>query len=101
MISPDKIQLLFSWFFPFGDVRFYNENGKGVRPLSIFPYGFINLHILDKTLNCAALNVIWNLIGGNRFEYDDPKMQKLIGTFLMQIFCLSYFLFTCMAINNR
>lgn len=34
---------------------------------------------LDKTLNCASLNVIWNLIGGNRFEYDDPKMQKLIA----------------------
>jgi len=33
---------------------------------------------LDKTLNCASLNIVWNLIGGSRFEYDDAKMIKLI-----------------------
>jgi len=33
---------------------------------------------LGKTLNCAALNVVWNLIGGSRYEYDDAKMLKLI-----------------------
>ena len=37
---------------------------------------------LGKTLNCAALNVVWNLIGGSRYEYDDAKMLKLIGMFL-------------------
>ncbi len=33
----------------------------------------------DKVLNSAALNVIWNLVAAQRFEYDDAEMLKLIG----------------------
>jgi hypothetical protein len=35
----------------------------------------------DKVLNCAALNVIWNLVAAQRFEYDDAEMLKLIGKY--------------------
>ena len=33
---------------------------------------------LDKNLNCAALNIIWNLVAGQRFLYDDQKMKDLV-----------------------
>jgi methyl farnesoate epoxidase/farnesoate epoxidase len=33
---------------------------------------------LEKTLNCAALNIIWNLVAGKRFSYDDPLMKQLV-----------------------
>jgi len=33
---------------------------------------------LDKTFNKAALNVIWNLVSGERYDYSHAKMQKLI-----------------------
>ncbi len=37
--------------------------------------------LLDKVLNSAALNVIWNLVAAQRFEYDDAEMLKLIGKY--------------------
>jgi len=33
---------------------------------------------LDKNLSCAALNVIWNLMASQRFEYQDENMEKLL-----------------------
>ena len=33
---------------------------------------------LDKNLNCAALNIIWNLVAGQRFLYEDQKMKDLV-----------------------
>ena len=33
---------------------------------------------LDKNLNCAALNIIWNLVAGQRFLYDDQKMKERV-----------------------
>ena len=33
---------------------------------------------LDKTLNCSALNVIWNLVAGQRYLHDDQKMKELV-----------------------
>ena len=33
---------------------------------------------LDKNLNCAALNIIWNLVAGQRFLYDEQKMKDLV-----------------------
>ena len=33
---------------------------------------------LETTLNCAALNIIWNLVAGRRFSYDDPQMKKRV-----------------------
>ena len=41
---------------------------------------------LDKALNSAALNVVWNLIAAERFEYNDQKMLKLmeyVGNFML------------------
>merc|ERR1712227_363832 len=40
---------------------------------------------LDKNLNCAALNIIWNLVAGQRFLYNDQKMKervKVVGEFM-------------------
>ena len=42
---------------------------------------------LDKNLNCAALNIIWNLVAGQRFLYDDQKMKervKVVGKFVFK-----------------
>eukprot|EP00092_Neocalanus_flemingeri_P024855 GFUD01026951.1.p1 GENE.GFUD01026951.1~~GFUD01026951.1.p1 ORF type:complete len:495 (-),score=88.71 GFUD01026951.1:186-1670(-) len=36
--------------------------------------GIVNL---DKLFNKAALNVVWNLTAGERFEYEDERMHKL------------------------
>ena len=33
---------------------------------------------LEKSLNCASLNIIWNLVAGQRFEYNDDKMKELV-----------------------
>jgi len=33
---------------------------------------------LGNIFNCAALNVVWNLIAATKFEYDDPNMAKLM-----------------------
>jgi len=33
---------------------------------------------LSKTFNCAALNIIWNLVAGKKFRYDDPVMKQLV-----------------------
>ena len=33
---------------------------------------------LDKNLNCAGLNIIWNLVAGQRFLYDDQKMKERV-----------------------
>ena len=33
---------------------------------------------LEKSLNCASLNIIWNLVAGHRFEYNDEKMKELV-----------------------
>ena len=33
---------------------------------------------LEKSLNCASLNIIWNLVAGSRFEYNDDKMKELV-----------------------
>jgi len=33
---------------------------------------------LGNIFNCAALNVVWNLIAGRKFDYDDANMAKLI-----------------------
>jgi len=33
---------------------------------------------LGNIFNCAALNVVWNLIAATKFEYDDPNMAKLV-----------------------
>ena len=41
---------------------------------------------LEETLNCAALNIIWNLVAGKRFAYDDPLMKQLVdmsGNFML------------------
>ena len=41
---------------------------------------------LEKTLNCAALNIVWNLVAGERFSYDDPLMRQLVdfsGNFML------------------
>jgi cytochrome P450 len=41
---------------------------------------------LDKVLNSAALNIVWNLIAAERFDYDDQNMLKLIdfvGNFML------------------
>jgi cytochrome P450 len=41
---------------------------------------------LDKVLNSAALNIVWNLIAAERFDYDDQKMLQLIdyvGNFML------------------
>ena len=40
----------------------------------------VQLFLLGNTLNCAALNIIWNLIAGQKFEYDEEGMGKLVGT---------------------
>jgi len=32
----------------------------------------------EKSFNCAALNIIWNLTAGQRFSYNDPKMRPLV-----------------------
>jgi len=32
---------------------------------------------IEKQLNCAALNVIWNLVAGYRFQYNDAKMKEM------------------------
>ena len=34
---------------------------------------------MEKSLNFAALNIIWYLTAGQRFTYEDPKMQKLVN----------------------
>jgi len=33
---------------------------------------------LEKSLNCAALNIVWNLVAGQRFLYDDPQMKEIV-----------------------
>ena len=33
---------------------------------------------LDKTLNCSAINVIWNLVAEQRYLHDDQKMKDLV-----------------------
>jgi cytochrome P450 len=33
---------------------------------------------LDKVFNSAALNIVWNLIAAERFDYDDQKMLQLM-----------------------
>jgi len=33
---------------------------------------------LEKMFNIASLNIIWNLVAGKQFEYDDPEMKRLI-----------------------
>ena len=33
---------------------------------------------LETTLNCSALNIIWNLVAGRRYQYDDPEMKKRV-----------------------
>ena len=33
---------------------------------------------LEKSLNCASLNIIWNLVAGTRFKYNDEKMKELV-----------------------
>ena len=33
---------------------------------------------LEKSLNCAALNIVWNLVAGQRFLYDDPHMKEIV-----------------------
>ena len=41
---------------------------------------------LEKSLNCASLNVIWNLVAGLRFAHDDPSMKSLVeisGDFML------------------
>ena len=35
---------------------------------------------LETTLNCVALNIIWNLVAGKRYQYDDPEMKKRTRT---------------------
>ena len=32
---------------------------------------------VEKLFNKAALNVVWHITAGERFDYDDPKMEKL------------------------
>jgi len=42
---------------------------------------------LEKTMNCAGLNIIWNLVAGKRFDYDDLQMKHLcemVRTFMTQ-----------------
>ncbi|XP_023344408.1 cytochrome P450 2C15 [Eurytemora carolleeae] len=34
---------------------------------------------LDKVFNKAALNIIWNLVAGERFDYEHAKMAKLLA----------------------
>ena len=33
---------------------------------------------LEKSLNFAGLNIVWNLVAGQQFAYDDPKMKILV-----------------------
>jgi hypothetical protein len=35
---------------------------------------------LDKLFNKAALNVVWNLVSGTRYGYQDQRMHRLLGT---------------------
>ena len=28
--------------------------------------------------NIASLNILWNLVAGKQFEYDDPEMKRLL-----------------------
>ena len=32
---------------------------------------------IEKQLTCASLNVIWNLVAGYRFQYNDAKMKEM------------------------
>jgi len=45
-----------------------------IKELIVENDGNINL---DKLFNKAALNVVWNITAGERFDYEDEKMHKL------------------------
>jgi len=32
---------------------------------------------IEQQINCAGLNVIWNMVAGYRFQYNDEKMKEL------------------------
>ena len=32
---------------------------------------------IEKQINCAGLNVIWNMVAGYRFQFNDVKMDEL------------------------
>ena len=33
---------------------------------------------VEKLFNKAALNVVWHITASERFDYGDPKMEKLV-----------------------
>ena len=45
-----------------------------IKKLADFNEGVINV---EKIFNKASLNVVWNISAGERFDYDDPNMEKL------------------------
>ena len=63
-----------------------NESKTLVRNITDMVDGTDGEVNLEKMLNCAGLNIVWNLVAGKQFEYDDPQMKRLVklsGDFML------------------